>query len=129
VKTQLKELVKLNLNIVKAYILKEQFHKFWKYNSPTWASKFLKNWIELVHESELQPMIKVTKTLENHHDLILNYFIAKKEFNSGIVEGLNRKVNLTVRKAFGYRSLDVMKTALYHQLGKLPEPQFDHDYW
>ena len=74
-------------------------------------------------------MIKATKTLENHHDLILNYFIAKKEFNSDIVEGLNRKVNLTVRKAFGYRSLDVMKTALYHQLGKLPEPQFKHDYW
>ena len=128
-KGKLKELVKLNINIVKAYILKEQFHKFWKYNSPTWASKFLKNWIELVHESELKPMIAVTKTLENHHDLILNYFIAKKEFNSGIVEGLNRKVNLTVRKAFGYRSLDVMKTALYHQLGKLPEPQFNHDYW
>ena len=57
------------------------------------------------------------------------YFISKKKFNSGIVEGLNRKVNLTVRKAFGFKEFDVMKTALYHQLGDLPEPYFEHDFW
>ena len=128
-KGKLKELVDLNLNIVKAYILKEQFHKFWDYVSPTWAGKFLDNWCELVQESELEPMIKITTMLQAHRDLILNYFIAKKEFNSGIVEGLNRKVNLTVRKAFGFRSFDVMQTALYHQLGKLPEPEFSHEFW
>ena len=128
-KGKLKELVDLNLNIVKAYILKEQFHKFWNYISPTWAGKFLDNWCELVQESELEPMIKITTMLQKHRHLILNYFIARKEFNSGIVEGLNRKVNLTVRKAFGYRSFDVMKTALYHQLGKLPEPAFKHEFW
>ena len=74
-------------------------------------------------------MIKITKMLQKHRHLILNYFIAKKEFNSGIVEGLNRKVNLTVRKAFGYRSFEVMETALYHQLGNLPEPSFKHEFW
>ena len=128
-KGKLKELVDLNLNIVKAYILKEQFHKFWSYIHPTWAGKFLDNWCELVQESKLEPMIKITTMLQKHRDLILNYFIAKKEFNSGIVEGLNRKVNLTVRKAFGFRSFDVMQTALYHQLGKLPEPEFSHEFW
>jgi len=64
----------------------------------------------------LEPMIKITTMLQDHRYLILNYFITKKEFNSGIVEGLNRKVNLTVRKAFGYRSFDVMETALYVRL-------------
>ena len=128
-KGKLKNLVAMNLNIVKAYILKEQFHKFWEYNSPTWAGKFLDNWTELVIESELKPMIKITKMLENHRELILNYFVAKKNFNSGIVEGLNRKVNLTVRKAFGYRSFKVMETALYHQLGNLPEPKYSHNFW
>jgi len=128
-KGKLKELVSLNLNIVKAYILKEQFHKFWNYKSSTWAGKFLDNWCELVQESALEPMMNITKMLQKHRHLILNYFIAKKEFNSGIVEGLNRKVNLTVRKAFGFRSFDVMQTALYHQLGDLPEPEFQHEFW
>jgi len=61
--------------------------------------------------------------------LILNYFRAKRRLNSGIVEGLNRKVNLTIRKAFGFRSLEIAKVALYHQLGDLPEPQFTHKFW
>ena len=119
----------MNLNIVKAYILKEQFYKFWEYNSPTWAGKFLDNWCELAIEAKLEPMTKITEMLQRHKGLILNYFRTKKEFNSGIVEGLNRKVNLTIRKAFGYRSFEVMETALYHQLGDLPEPNYPHDFW
>ena len=116
---KLKELVEMNLNIVKAYLLKEQFHKFWEYKSPTWAGKFLTNWCELVKEAELQ----------NHRELLLNYFRAKKSFNSAIVEGLNLKINLTIRKAFGFRSFQVLQTALYHQLGELPEPTFTHEFW
>ncbi len=128
-KGKLKEIVDMNLNIVKAYVLKEQFHKFWEYKSPTWARKFLKNWCELAEEAELEPINKIVKMLQRHEDLILNYFIAKKEFNSGIVEGMNRKINLTIRKAFGFRSYDVMEVALYHQLGNLPEPIFTHEFW
>ena len=128
-KGKLNELLDMNLNTVKAYLLKEQFHQFWEYKSPTWAGKFLDNWCELAEESELEPMIAVAKMLQNHRELILNYFRAKKQFNSGVVEGLNRRINLTVRKAFGFRSFDVMQTALYHQLGKLPEPNFSHEYW
>ena len=74
-------------------------------------------------------MTKITEMLQRHRNLILNYFRAKKDFNSGIVEGLNRKVNLTIRKAYGFRSFEVMKTALYHQLGHLPEPSFKHVFW
>jgi len=128
-KGKLNELVDMNLNIVKAYVLKEQFHKFWEYKSPTWAGKFLDNWCELVRESELEPLIKVTETLQRKRELILNYFRVKKQFNSGIVEGMNRKVNLTTRKAFGFRSFEVMENALYHQLGDLPEPYFSHEFW
>ena len=51
-KGKLKELVDMNLNIVKVYFLKEQFHKFWEYKSPTWAGKFLDNWCELVNEAD-----------------------------------------------------------------------------
>ena len=128
-KGKLNELLDMNLNTVKAYLLKEQFHQFWEYKSPTWAGKFLDNWCELAEASELEPMIAVAKMLQNHRELILNYFRAKKQFNSGVVEGLNRRINLTVRKAFGFRSFDVMQTALYHQLGKLPEPNYSHEYW
>jgi transposase len=51
--------------------------------------------------SRIEPMKKVANTLRSHHDLILNYFRAKKMFSSGIVEGLNNKAKVTMRKAYG----------------------------
>ena len=126
---KLRELLQMNLRTVKAYLLKEQFHRFWDYRSPAWAGKFLDQWIHTVNHSRIEPMKEAAKTLQSHRELILNYFRAKRRLNSGIVEGLNRKVNLTIRKAFGFRSLEIAKVALYHQLGDLPEPQFTHKFW
>jgi len=74
-------------------------------------------------------MKDIAKMLRSHQELILNYFRASKRYNSGIVEGLNLKVKLTVRKSFGFKSLKIIETALYHQLGDLPEPEFTHDFW
>lgn len=37
--------------------------------------------------------------------LILNYFRARKQFSSGVIEGLNNKAKITMRKAYGFRIL------------------------
>jgi transposase len=61
--------------------------------------------------------------------LILNYFRAKKQFSSGVVEGLNNKVKVTMRKSYGFRTFRITELALYHVLGKLPEPQLAHRFY
>ena len=48
--------------------------------------------------------------------------------SAGRVEGFNNKAKLTTRKAYGFRTLDAVKTALYHTLGALPEPEFTHKF-
>ena len=53
---------------------------------------------------------------------------AGKLYSSGIVEGLNLRINLCMRKAYGYRSFDLLQTSLYHTLGDLPEPKFAHRF-
>ena len=58
----------------------------------------------------------------------MNYFKAKKAFSSGAVEGLNRKINLVTRKPYGFRNFEVMKIALYHTMGGLPEPPLAHEF-
>ena len=58
----------------------------------------------------------------------MNYFKASKLYNSGIVEGLNLRINLSMRKAYGYRSFDLLQTSLYQTLGDLPEPKFTHRF-
>ena len=58
----------------------------------------------------------------------MNSTISSKLYSSGIVEGLNLRINLSMRRAYGYRSFDVMKIALLHQLGDLPESKFTHKF-
>src|SRR5450830_302968 len=122
-RVRLSDLLKYNLQTVRAYLLKEQFRQFWNYDSPAWAAKFLDQWVSLVMRSRIEPMKKVAKTLRNHRELILNYFRAKKQFSSGVVEGLNNKVKVTMRKSYGFRTFRITELALYHVLGKLPEPE------
>lgn len=126
---KLKDLLKMNIGVIRAYLLKEQFQLFWEYKSAAWARKFLDTWCDKANRSRLSPMKDIAQMLQRHEDLILNWFKAKKQYNSGIVEGLNYKINTMVRKAFGYRSYEIIETALYHQLGDLPEPQFEHQFW
>ena len=42
----------------------------------------------------IEPMKKVARTLRAHRDLILNYFRARKDFSSGVIEGLNNKAKV-----------------------------------
>jgi hypothetical protein len=65
--------------------------------------------------SRIEPMKKVATTLRTHRELILNYFRAKKQFSSGIVEGLNNKAKLTMRKAYGLRTFRVTEIALHSE--------------
>ena len=66
--------------------------------------------------------------LRGHRTLLLNWFRAKGQLSGGVVEGLNTKVKLTTRKAFGFRTYHAVEIALYHTLGDLPEPNFAHRF-
>ncbi len=125
----LAELLQYNLKSVKSYLLKEQFQCFWEYISPHWAGLFLDRWCTKVLRSRIESMKKVARMLRTHRELILNWFRARKEFSSGIVEGLNAKAKLTTRKAYGFREFKTLEVALYHNLAKLPEPVFTHKFF
>ena len=125
----LKTLLKYNLKSVRAYLLKEDFHAFWDYISPQWAERYLNKWCTRVMRSKIEPMKKVVKTIRRHKPLILNWFRAKKQFSSGIVEGLNTKIKLTTRKSYGFRTYRCTEIALYHALGKLPKPPLTHKFY
>jgi len=125
---KLSELLKYNLKSVRAYLLKEDLRGLWNYVSPHWAGKFLDRWCTRAMRSRIEPIKKVARSLRKHRPLLLNWFVAKGQISSGIVEGLNLKAKLTTRKAFGFRSQTVVKIALYHALGKLPEPKSAHRF-
>jgi transposase len=126
---RLRDLLRYNLKTVRAYLLKEAFQQLWDYRSPTWAGTFLDDWCRQVMRSRIEPMKKIARSLRDHRELILNYFRAQKLLSSGVVEGLNNKAKLTMRKSYGFRTFRCLELALYHSLGKLPEPESTHHFF
>jgi transposase len=59
-------------------------------------------------------MKKIARMLRAHRSLILNWLRAKSEIALGAVEGLNNKAKVATKKAYGYKSFDVIKVSLYH---------------
>jgi transposase len=126
---KLSEVLKYNLRTVRAYLQREDFQRFWEYRSPRWAACFLAEWYCRVMRSRIEPMKKVARTLERHAELVLNWFVARGTISSGMVEGQNYNVKLTLKKSYGFRTEEAVKIALYHRLGALPEPEFAHRFW
>ena len=125
---KLSELLKYNLKTVRAYLLREEFQRLWEYRSAAWAGRFLDEWTSRVMRSRLEPMKKIARAIRVHRPLILNWFRARGAVSSGAVEGLNNKVKLVTRKSYGFRTPEVAKLALLHNLGRLPEPERTHRF-
>jgi transposase len=126
---KLADLLRHNLAIVRAYLLKEQFQFFWEYKSPAWAGKFLDQWCSHAMRSRIKPIKDFARSMRRHRPLLLNWFRAKKRFSSGVVEGLNNKAKTTMKNAYGFRTFTALQVALYHRLGDLPEPKFTHRFF
>ena len=128
VRQKLNALLSSKLATARAWELKETFSHFWKYKSLTWAQAFLDYWCSRALRSRLEPMKKVARMLRTHEPLILNWFRAKGEISSGAVEGLNNKIRVVTRRSYGFRTFHAMEIALYHTLGRLPEPESTHRF-
>jgi len=127
-KQRLWGLVVAKLATGRAWVLKEAFQYFWRYRSVIWAGAFLDVWCARALRSRIEPMKKVARMLRTHEELLLNWFRAKGEISAGAVEGLNNKIRVVTRRSYGFRTYDAMEIALYHTLGRLPEPETTHRF-
>jgi transposase len=126
---KLSELLQYNLKSIRSYLMKEDFQQFWQYTYPAWAGRFLDNWCKRAMRSKIEPMKSVARTFRDKRELMLNWFRADGLLSAGVVEGLNNKLKLITRKSYGFRTQEAYETALYHNLGALPEPEFTHRFF
>jgi transposase len=129
-KLKLRELLQYNLKTVRCTLLRWQFDAFWKYRSVTWAGRFLNDWCRTVNRSRIEPLKKVVRTLRAHQSYLLDWIRLKAHggIPTGAVEGFNNKARVITKRAYGFRSREVMEVALYHSLGNLPEPLRHHKF-
>src|SRR5437762_14162221 len=75
--------------------------------------------------SRIEPMKKIARTLRQHRELILNYFRAQKLLSSGVVEGLNNKAKVTMRKSYGFH-LPLPRTCALSLTWQVARAGIDH---
>ena len=92
-----------------AYLLKESFGQLWDYQTETWARKFFDNWKKSLRWQRLKPYEKFTKIIERHWDGIAAHIEKEDKISLGFVEGLNNKIRVFQRRAYGLRDEEYLR--------------------
>ena len=106
-----------NLETSKAWRLKESFLGFWDYIYEGSAVKFFKAWCKQVNRSNLEPVKKVSRMLENRLQGLLNYL--KHRITNAASEGMNSLVARMIANARGLRTFSALRIRVLFFLGKL----------
>jgi transposase len=125
-KLRLGDLLKMNLKVIKAYLLKELFRKLWSYQRKGWAARYLKQWFWWATHSRIKPLRDFAWMLRNHEEGILAYFNLR--IDNGLVEAMNNNAKAISHRARGYRTETTFSLALIHGLGKLQLPKCQHKF-
>lgn len=117
---------RFNLDITKAWLLKEEFRLLWERENVDQARQFLVEWCRKVHYSRLEPMKKFVNLVKSHLDGILAWFETK--ISNGVAEALNNTAKAISRRSRGFRTPDAYQTILMHCMGGLTLPQTLHKF-
>jgi transposase len=105
----LKLLFKANRRIYKAYLLKESFGQLWDYSYPASACKFFENWKTQLRWQRLEPFEKFAAMIEKHWDGIISYCHPDNKVSLGFMEGLNNKIRVIQRRAYGIKDQEYLR--------------------
>jgi len=102
-KKALRKLLNANKRLNAAYLLKESFGQLWSYQTEGWARRFFDNWQQALKWQRLNPYEKFAEMIERHWDGIAAYSRPENKVSLGFVEGLNNKIRVIQRRAYGLR--------------------------
>ncbi|MDP3244982.1 MAG: ISL3 family transposase, partial [bacterium] len=105
----LKLLLAANKRLNTAYLLKESFDSLWSYEREVWARRFFDNWRASLKWQRLVPYEKFAEMIDRHWDGIAAYCKPENKVSLGFVEGLNNKIRVIQRRAYGLRDEEYLR--------------------
>jgi transposase len=108
---KLSEVARTNKRLYRAYLLKESLAKGLSYRQHWRAAQHLKSWVQWASHSKLKPFVKLSSTVRTFKQGILAY--VSTGLSNGLVEGLNNKIRLLTRRAFGFHSSQALAAMIY----------------
>ena len=115
----LKTLLRVNKRLNTAYLLKESFGQLWDYEREGWARRFFENWKAALKWQRLRPFEKFAEMIERHWEGTAAYCRAENKVPLGFVEGLNNKIRVIQRRAYGFRDEEYLRLKILTSM--LPE--------
>lgn len=108
-KRSLELLLAANKRLNTAYVLKESFGQLWNYRREGWARRFFENWRASLKWQRLGPYEQFAKMIERHWDGIAAYCPPENKVSLGFVEGLNNKIRVIQRRAYGLKDEEYLR--------------------
>lgn len=112
---KLSALAATNEPLYRAYLLKEALVSALSYKQPWRAERALREWLAWASRSRLAPFVKVAKTIRRHLDGILAY--VKERLTNGVVEGINTRLRMIARRAYGFHSASALIAMIHLCVG------------
>ena len=105
----LAKLLQANKRLHTAYVLKESFGQLWNYQSEAWARRFFENWRQSLKWQRLKPYEKFARMIDRHWEGIAAYCQPQNRVPLGFVEGVNNKIRVIQRRAYGLRDEEYLR--------------------
>jgi transposase len=105
----LQQLLRANKRLQTAYLLKESFGQLWDYEKEGWARRFVENWRAALKWQRLKPYEKFADLIARHWEGIAAYCHPENKVALGFVEGLNNKIRVLQRRAYGLRDEEYLR--------------------
>ena len=108
---RLERLRRANRALDRAYELKEYLATILGQATPEDAPELLDEWLEWAARSRLKPFVKLGRTIRKHAEGILAYLDTR--MTNGPVEGINNKLRVIARRAYGFHSAGALISMLF----------------
>lgn len=105
----LRKLLVANKRLHTAYLLKESFGQLWDYLREGWARRFFDHWKHALKWQRLPPFERFAALVERNWEGIAAYCTAEENISLGFVEGLNTKIRVIQRRAYGLRDEEYLR--------------------
>lgn len=109
----IEELRGISIELKNGYWLKEEFLDIVKHGTYENAEKQLTIWISKCIESKIPEFIEAAGTISRWKEYIVNSFIDAR-FSNGFTEGMNNKIKVIKRLAFGYKNFKILRSRILY---------------
>ena len=109
------EILKIDKDLRNGSWLKEKFLDIVNHTTYEDSKVELLNWIDFCYKSDIEEFIEAAGTIERWLEYICNSF-KDERYTNGYTEGINNKIKVIKRVAYGYKNFDFFRARLLYIL-------------